>query len=286
MKRQRVAEGRLGLRILIIYRPCEIECGRTFKMADEQGVNFEPESKRPRISLESTSTVNQSVNEELKTNQAQCENREKLNPEKSAQSSCPVQHVSEHVQNDKLNKTEEIFKEDGEKPSQVLTKTKPGSLKYVSVSEKDVGILEFVSGLPGFHGVLKQRYADFIVSERDLKGNLVRLTDVSVPQNEKSKEFDLDILGEEDKEKIKKVADDEEKKISMTLSPDDDKDHRRLVHRAIRENFSALGIYCITLIYTFSFLSFSWIFFTLFSLGEKRDVGIGVGVGVRLVRER
>ncbi|CAH3151205.1 unnamed protein product [Porites lobata] len=209
-------------------------------MADQQGLNFEPESKRPRISLESTSTVNQSANEELKTKQTQCESREKLNPEKSAWLTCPVQHVSEHVQNDKLNKTEEIFDGDEKKPSQVSAKTKPGSLKYVSVSEKDVGILEFVSSLPGFHGVLKQRYADFIVSERDLKGNLVRLTDVSVPQNEKSKEFDLDILSEEDKDKIKKVADDEEKKMSVTLSPDDDKDHRRLVHRAIRENFSAL----------------------------------------------
>ena len=114
-------------------------------MADEQGVNFEPESKRPRISLESTSTVNQSANEELKTKQTQCESREKLNPEKSAWLTWPVQHVSEHVQNDKLNKTEEIFNGDEKKPSQVSAKTKPGSLKYVSVSEKDFGILEFVS---------------------------------------------------------------------------------------------------------------------------------------------
>ena len=254
-------------------------------MADQQGLNFEPESKRPRISLESTSTVNQSANEELKTKQTQCESREKLNPEKSAWLTCPVQHVSEHVQNDILNKTEEIFDGDEKKPSQVSAKTKPGSLKYVSVSEKDVGILEFVSSLPGFHGVLKQRYADFIVSERDLKGNLVRLTDVSVPQNEKSKEFDLDILSEEDKDKIKKVADDEEKKMSVTLSPDDDKDHRRLVHRAIRENFSALGIYikyCNNLYIFFSFLLLDFFSF----IPSERRVGVGVGVGVRLVRVR
>ena len=180
------------------------------------------------------------------------------------------------MQNDKLNKTEEIFDGDENKPSQVSAKTKPGSLKYVSVSEKDVGILEFVSSLPGFHGVLKQRYADFIVSERDLKGNLVRLTDVSVPQNEKSKEFDLDILSEEDKDKIKKVADDEEKKMSVTLSPDDDKDHRRLVHRAIRENFSALGIYikyCNNLYIFFSFLLLD--FFSFFP--SERRVGWGWG---------
>ena len=243
-------------------------------MADEQGVNFEPESKRPRISVESTSTVHQSANEELKTKQTQCESREKLNPEKSA---CPVQHVSEHVQNDNLNKTEEVFDGDEKKPSQVSAKTKRGSLKYVSVSEKDVGILEFVSSLPGFHGVLKQRYADFIVSERDLKGNLVRLTDVSVPQNEKSKEFDLDILGEEDKDKIKKVADDEEKKMSVTLSPDDDKDHRRLVHRAIRENFSALGIYIKYCNNIYIFFSFFLLDFFFFFFPSERRVGCGWG---------
>lgn len=257
-------------------------------MADDQGVNFEPESKRPRICVESTSTVNQSVNEELKTKQAQCESREKLNPEKSAWLTCPVQHASEHVQNDKLNKTEEIFYGDEKKPSQVSAKTKPGSLKYVSVSEKDVGIVEFVSSLPGFHGVLKQRYADFIVSERDLKGNLVRLTDVSVPQNEKSKEFDLDILSEEDKGKIKKVADDEEKKMSVTLSPDDDKDHRRLVHRAIRENFSALGIYikyCNNLYIFFSFLLLD--FFLFFPQREGWGGGGGeVGKGEVTCRYR
>ena len=90
---QRVAERRLELRIwqLIDYLSIiDCEIGRTFKMADDQGVNFEPESKRPRICVESTSTVNQSVNEELKTKQAQCESREKLNPEKSAWLTCPV----------------------------------------------------------------------------------------------------------------------------------------------------------------------------------------------------
>ncbi|KAL9969761.1 hypothetical protein ACROYT_G022017 [Oculina patagonica] len=114
------------------------------------------------------------------------------------------------------------------------------ALKDTGVSEKDVGILEFVSNLPGFHGVLKQRYTDFIVRERDLEGNLVRLTDTSMPHDEKTKEFDVDILSQEEKEKIQQVVDDEEKKISVTLTPDDDKEHRRLVHRAIRENFSSL----------------------------------------------
>ena len=121
------------------------------------------------------------------------------------------------------------------------------------------------------------------MSERDLKGNLVRLTDGSVPQNEKSKEFDLDILSEEDKDKIKTVADDEEKKMSVTLSPDDDKDHRRLVHRAIRENFSALGIYikyCNNIYIFFSFFLLD--FFSFFSLREK--VGVGVGVGGEVVK--
>ena len=117
----------------------------------------------------------------------------------------------------------------------------PGALKFASVSDADVGIVEFVSRLPGFHGVLKQRYTDFLVSERDPEGNLVRLTDVSLPQKEKTKQFNLDILSPEDREKIQQVVDDETKSKSVILSPNDDKRNRTLVHRAIRENFSILG---------------------------------------------
>ncbi|GIL81041.1 hypothetical protein Vretifemale_10170 [Volvox reticuliferus] len=43
-------------------------------------------------------------------------------------------------------------------------------------SEEDVGIIEYVSPVPGFRGILKHRFRDFLVREVDLKGQVARLT--------------------------------------------------------------------------------------------------------------
>ncbi|XP_068754742.1 pseudouridylate synthase 7 homolog [Montipora capricornis] len=204
-------------------------------MADE-AENLEPESKRARLSPEPNNHLG-NVNDCNTTKESNVGDLQgikvKENVEKT--SSFPVDEA-DHTQSDEKKETG-----DGTSKSTFESSTvRPGVLKLVRVSDKDVGIFEFVSNLPGFHGVLKQRYTDFIVSERDPQGNLVRLTDVSVPQKEKTKEFHLDILSPEDREKIQQVIDEEEKNKSVILSPDDDKGHRTLVHRAIRENFSML----------------------------------------------
>ena len=207
-------------------------------------MDFEPDSKRPRISFESTEVKLRCVEENLKTEETNCDisgGIQSENSECKVEESSSLTCTNQHVKRDEKIELEEIPGEDKDVPVTNSCSGKPGILKSVSASGKDVGIVEFVSNLPGFRGVLKQRYTDFIVSERDLQGNLVRLTDVSIPQNEKSEEFHLDILSAEEKEKIQEVVDDKEKKKSVTLSPDDNKDHRRLVHRAIRENFSILG---------------------------------------------
>ena len=60
--------------------------------------------------------------------------------------------------------------------------TKPNPSHNVSTSEADVGISEFQnSELPGFDAILKHRFSDFNVNEIDLKGNVVRLTELSIP---------------------------------------------------------------------------------------------------------
>lgn len=208
-------------------------------------MDFEPDSKRPRISLESAETNLETVEDNSKTGYTNygvsgCIQAE--NTKGKVEECASLSSLGNHVRSDELKlSSDEILAEEENASVEKSSNGKRGILKFASVSEKDVGIVEFVSNLPGFHGVLKQRYTDFIVSERDLQGNLVRLTDASIPQDEKSKEFDLDILSAEEREKIKQVVDDEEKKKSVTLNPDDDKDHRRLVHRAIRANFSCLG---------------------------------------------
>lgn len=218
--------------------------GSIFNMVDE-AVNFEPDSKRRRIALEAsqpklqTGTDDQASEEktyELPT----CVQGKDTEGNDERKSSTGLEHVHDVSPEETRNIREEVHQENDTSVNE-SSKSGVDALINTCVSEKDVGILEFVSNFPGFHGVLKQRYTDFIVSERDLQGNIVRLSDTSIPQGDKTKEFDLDILSQEEKEKIQKVVDDEEKKISVTLSPDDDKDHRRLVHRAIRENYSSLG---------------------------------------------
>ena len=216
--------------------------GSIFNMADE-AVNFEPDSKRPRIALESSQS-----NLHTETNDQACEEKTfelskrvqgKDTDKKERKDSTDPDHVR-----GESPKVRNIRNEDNPGNDASVNESSKSGLEAVidtCVSEKDVGILEFVSNFPGFHGVLKQRYTDFIVGERDLQGNIVRLSDTSIPQGEKTKEFALDVLSLEEKEKIQKVVDDEEKNLSVTLSPDDNKDHRRLVHRAIRENYSFLG---------------------------------------------
>uniref|UniRef100_N1QRF1 Putative pseudouridine synthase n=1 Tax=Aegilops tauschii TaxID=37682 RepID=N1QRF1_AEGTA len=50
-----------------------------------------------------------------------------------------------------------------------------------SVTEAEVGISCFTSALPGFRGVLKHRYSDFIVHEVARDGSVVRLTSLDLP---------------------------------------------------------------------------------------------------------
>lgn len=53
--------------------------------------------------------------------------------------------------------------------------------------EQDLGIIEFVNGsLPGFSGILKHRFSDFVVHEIDKTGETIRLTDLKLPPPEPS----------------------------------------------------------------------------------------------------
>jgi len=59
------------------------------------------------------------------------------------------------------------------------TKTEASDTKkFTPLSEKDVGITEFVGDHKGFFGIIKQRYSDFLVNEVDSSGAICRLTDI------------------------------------------------------------------------------------------------------------
>jgi hypothetical protein len=56
-------------------------------------------------------------------------------------------------------------------------------LKPERPTEHNVGIVRYVDeSIPGFSGLIKHRFTDFLVHEVDLDGNIVHLTDVSRPE--------------------------------------------------------------------------------------------------------
>lgn len=50
-----------------------------------------------------------------------------------------------------------------------------------SLKEVDVGITEFIGSTTPFNGIIKSKFSDFQVNEIDLAGNVVALTDTTVP---------------------------------------------------------------------------------------------------------
>lgn len=131
--------------------------------------------------------------------------------------------------------------------------------------ESDVGIACYISDLPGFRGILKQRYADFIVNEVDLEGNVVRLTTLEAPpepvhvavENETNasdqlnRSYDAEIesfrslAGDSDADLLQSLialitAGAEESPSPIVLSPNSDKIHRTAIHNYFKEKFKFL----------------------------------------------
>lgn len=88
------------------------------------------------------------------------------------------------------------------------------------LSEKDVGITEYVTDVPGFSGVIKARFSDFHVNEIDLEGKIAKLTDTKHPEDfhvangstdEDKIEISTDLIPEDLRNKIKSLAESKEK---------------------------------------------------------------------------
>ncbi|XP_021762368.1 multisubstrate pseudouridine synthase 7-like isoform X1 [Chenopodium quinoa] len=73
-----------------------------------------------------------------------------------------------------------------------------------SIDEPDVGILCYISHLPGLRGILKQRYSDFIVNEVDLNGNVVHLTSLHVSPKLAENKEEM-VAGQSNKVTLKKL---------------------------------------------------------------------------------
>ncbi|CAM8928097.1 unnamed protein product [Rhodiola kirilowii] len=140
--------------------------------------------------------------------------------------------------------------------------TEPCFEMTTSIEEQHVGIHCNVSNLPGFRGILKQRYSDFIVNEVDLDGNVVRLTSLDPPpeliedeqvtlSDQQNKSYDSEIelftslSGACDAEKLKGLIDQinlgtEDGASPIVLSPTSDKLHRTAVHNFFKEKMKFL----------------------------------------------
>ncbi|XP_042866016.1 pseudouridylate synthase 7 homolog isoform X2 [Penaeus japonicus] len=72
--------------------------------------------------------------------------------------------------------TSKVQKEDGNSETE-----KKESVKPPRSIEKEVGITQYVGTHEGFFGILKQRYSDFQVNEVSSSGEVIHLTDLSIP---------------------------------------------------------------------------------------------------------
>lgn len=116
---------------------------------------------------------------------------------------------------------------------------------YKTLSEKEVGITEYVSDLTGFSAVIKARYSDFHVNEIDLSGNVAKLTNLAVPALE-AEEVEEDkverpqgLITEETWDRITAIAESNEDtaetvEIDVTgLSKED----RTTIHKTVSKAF-------------------------------------------------
>ncbi|XP_009771202.1 multisubstrate pseudouridine synthase 7 [Nicotiana sylvestris] len=132
-----------------------------------------------------------------------------------------------------------------------------------TMDESDVGISCYISKLPGFRGILKQRYSDFIVNEVDLDGNVVHLTSLEAPAEVCSEDKDVNLsdqlnksyateiesfrslAGNSDADKLKGLIDKLNSGVdvsdeSVVLSPSSDKLHRTAIHNFFKERLKFL----------------------------------------------
>ncbi|XP_010259121.1 PREDICTED: multisubstrate pseudouridine synthase 7-like isoform X2 [Nelumbo nucifera] len=142
--------------------------------------------------------------------------------------------------------------------------TKAETLAMTTLNEAGVGIYSYISHLPGFHAVLKQRYSDFIVNEVDSDGKVVHLTCLDAPpeivaemekergipdQTYKTYTSEIELFralaGDSDAESLKsllnQITSGGQSNVSpIVLSPDSDKSHRTAVHKFFKEHFKFL----------------------------------------------
>ncbi|XP_028971021.2 pseudouridylate synthase 7 homolog [Esox lucius] len=140
----------------------------------------------------------------------------------------------------------ELLEEDGEVEAVGSGEAFAEMMKH-GLTELDVGILKFVSEHKGFSGILKERYSDFVVHEINKEGKIVRLDDLSVPEEveevpaEQPDQTESQVLTEEQKQEMERLQQFKNKEDSVSIEVADyTKEKRTLVHKAIKTLFPGL----------------------------------------------
>ncbi|KAJ8262347.1 hypothetical protein GJAV_G00165410 [Gymnothorax javanicus] len=113
------------------------------------------------------------------------------------------------------------------------------------LTERDVGILEFVSKHEGFSGILKERYSDFVVNEINRDGKIVRLDDLTIPADPeeppRGQPEEVQVLTEEQKQQLEELQLMKNKEGNVAIEVlDDSKEQRTLLHKAIKTSYPGL----------------------------------------------
>lgn len=109
-------------------------------------------------------------------------------------------------------------------------------------SESTVGVTEYCCENKGFSGVLKQRYSDFLVNEIDLNGMIAHLTNTELPKIVIQEEVENSVLPDTVLEKLKDFVNAGDKTSKLIVATENNKEHRTIIHRQIRQQFSVLGM--------------------------------------------
>ncbi|CAB4410147.1 unnamed protein product [Rhizophagus irregularis] len=128
------------------------------------------------------------------------------------------------------------------------------------IRERDVGIIEYANpSIPGFLGVIKQRFSDFMVNEIDNSRNIVHLTNFNIPKVEnpvdkpdvqdigipKEKISDEQVfqemkalLGEEISNQIQSLLSGQDENLSfVNTKVEKDKNKRKAIHQFFKDHF-------------------------------------------------
>ncbi|XP_065332420.1 pseudouridylate synthase 7 homolog isoform X1 [Cloeon dipterum] len=112
----------------------------------------------------------------------------------------------------------------------------------LKLKEVDVGVTEYVSDCPGFSGIIKQRFSDFLVNEIDLDDQEIHLTDTNptildepFDQSDFVSNDDFtDVISKDDWEALKTLADTKSGSVDIDVSTKS-KDERRQIHESIKK---------------------------------------------------